>query len=71
MDKKSLSYKPTEYRTTLTRFAVSSFKGELEVEEAPPELSNSIRIISITIQYLHININSLAGCMSLQQPSGR
>jgi len=50
---------------------MSSFKGDPKVKEAPPELSSSIRIINITIQQLHININSAAACMSLQQPSGR
>jgi len=66
-----LSYKPTGYKTTPTGLAMSSFKGDPEVKEAPLELSSNIRIISITIQHLHININSTMACMSLQQPSNR
>jgi len=50
---------------------VRSVKGDPEVKEAPPEFSNNISIINITIQHLHIYINSAATCMSLQQPSGR
>jgi len=66
-----LSYKPIRYKTTHTELAVSSFKGEQKVKEAPPKVSSSIKIISITIQHLYININSAAACMSLQQPLGR
>jgi len=71
MDKNSLSYKPTRYRKTPTGLATSNFKGDPKVKEAPPELSNSFRIISSTIQHLHIKINSIVACMSLQQPLGR
>jgi len=60
MDKNSLSYKPIGYRTTTTGLAVRSFKGDLEVKEAPPKLSNNIKIINITIQHLHFYINSAA-----------
>jgi len=65
----SQSCKPTRYKTTPTGLAVNSFKGDLEVKEAPPELNSSIKIINMTIQHLHIN--STTTCMALQQPSGR
>jgi len=66
-----MSCKPTSYKTTTTRLSGRSLKGDPEIKEAHREFSSSIRIINITIQHLHININSATACMSLQQPSGR